>query len=101
MRIGWASPFNEQSPIDHYSLRVCKELRRRGIRAEIIRTETEAGEALPALDSSLPVYPPAKYTTEFLETHFDLCVVNAARGSLFQYFTVSVAKLSQSIMQNR
>ncbi|WP_457092922.1 hypothetical protein [Microvirga sp. P5_D2] len=97
MRIGWASPFNEQSPIARYSLRVCEELRRRGIRAEIIRTETGPEEALPALDNSLPVYPPAEYTTEFLESHFDLCVVNAAREAMDHERLVDIARRFQVV----
>ncbi|MGO4389131.1 hypothetical protein AB4Y85_16500 [Microvirga sp. 2YAF29] len=97
MRIGWASPFNEQSSIARYSLRVCEELRRRGIRAEIIRTEGGAEETPSALDSSLPVYPPAEYTTEFLETHFDLCVVNAAREAMDHERIIDIARRFQVV----
>jgi hypothetical protein len=60
------------------SLRVCEELTRRGARVEVLRTETGAGEKLPALDSALTVYPPANFTVEFLASHFDLCVVNVS-----------------------
>jgi hypothetical protein len=97
MRIGWASPFNEQSPIARYSLRVCEELRRRGVRAEIIRTEIGAEEALSALDSSLPVYPPAECTTEFLESHFDLCVVNAAQEAMDHERIIDMARRFQVV----
>jgi hypothetical protein len=97
MRIGWASPFNEQSPIARYSLQVCEELKRRGIRVEIIRTEIGAEEALPALGNSLPVYPPAEYTPAFLESHYDLCVVNASREAMGLERVVDMARHFQVV----
>lgn len=98
MRIGWASPFNKQSPIAGYSLRVCEELKRRGIQASIIRTELGAEASLPALESSLPVYPPAEYTWEFLEAHFDLCVVNASQEEMDKAWIVDLARQFQVVV---
>jgi hypothetical protein len=81
MRIGWASPFNERSSVARYSLQVCRELMRRGVRVEIIRTEIGLKENIPVLDSPLVVYPPRAFTMDFFASHFDLCVVNVTRDA--------------------
>ncbi|MEE1654770.1 hypothetical protein VB618_01070 [Microvirga sp. CF3062] len=97
MRIGWASPFNERSAVARYSLWVCRELKRRGARVEIIRTETGAEETLPVLDSSLVAYPPRLFTTDFLASHFDLCVVNVARDASDHGRAEEIARRFQSV----
>jgi hypothetical protein len=97
MRIGWASPFNERSAIARYSLWVCQELRRRGATVEIIRTETGPEENIAVLDGPLVIHPPAGFTTDFLGSHFDLCVVNVTRDPGNHDRAEEIARRFQSV----
>jgi hypothetical protein len=97
MRIGWASPFNDRSAVARYSLGVCRELMRRGIRVEIIRTETGYEEDFPVLDSTLVAYPPRAFTTDFLASHFDLCVVNVTRDATDLGRAEAIARRFQNV----
>lgn len=54
-RIAWLTPWNGQSAIANFSAHIVRELRERGYRVQIVRTESAEGLALAPLDDIEPV----------------------------------------------
>lgn len=65
-KIAWMTPWNGQSAIANFSAHVVRELRERGCRVQIVRTESAEGLALAPLDDIEPVLSLAHIAPESL-----------------------------------
>jgi hypothetical protein len=78
MRIGWATPFNADSAAGLHALEVVREMRGRGLSAEIVRTEAGAAAQMHALSNEVPVRQLGETGIASLRDDFDLLVVALA-----------------------
>nr|WP_263967479.1 glycosyltransferase [Roseomonas sp. SXEYE001] len=74
MRIGWATPWNEQSAIADSAGNVALELVERGHAVTILRTEVGSALAFPPRPTSLPVFSLSDLSDEELTRDFDVLV---------------------------
>ena len=90
MRIGWATPWNQQSAIADSAGNVALELVERGHAVTILRTEAGPALALPPRPTTLPVLSLGDLSDEDLARDFDVLV-----GHFGNYYAYHGALLSR------
>jgi glycosyltransferase involved in cell wall biosynthesis len=83
IRIGWATPWNEQSAIAHMASDIAEELTGLGHEITILRSESEAGLELKPRESSWPVLPIGELSDDELSTYFDITVCHIGDNMRF------------------
>ncbi len=91
MRIGWATPWNDQSAIADSAGKVALELIERGHAVTILRTEIGAALALPPRPTPLPMLSLADVSDEDLAREFDVLVGHF--GNYYAYHGALLARL--------
>jgi hypothetical protein len=92
LRIGWATPFNEQSPVARFSREATVELARRGYAVEILRIETGPAGCLAPLPTGLALRAVESQSMSAQREDFDLVVVNLADDYRFHGGAIAILR---------
>lgn len=88
MRVGWITPLSAEFAAGAHALEVVREMRERGVSAEIVRADADAVAQLPALPDDIPFRQLNQTGIEALRESFDLLVV-----ALVNHFEVGSSSL--------